>query len=182
MKRCATRPGVSGLAAPQIGLPLQLAVIEDREEYMKDLSGRSISSSGNAKPVHLSRVIVNPGSYPRSPKPEVEFFEGCLESCQVSWPWYPGRAACGWNAWITTGSRPQVIQASGWYARILQHEIDHLRGTLYIDRMRSTTFPSLAVQTLIVIGRACRIPEIKRLLLRLPQSDLQPLTRRRSAC
>ena len=27
-----------------------------------------------------------------------------------------------------------------WYARILQHEIDHLGGTLYIDRMRSRTF------------------------------------------
>jgi len=33
-----------------------------------------------------------------------------------------------------------VIDASGWYARILQHEIDHLGGTLYIDRMRSRTF------------------------------------------
>ena len=32
-----------------------------------------------------------------------------------------------------------VIDASGWYARILQHEIDHLNGTLYIDRMRSRT-------------------------------------------
>jgi len=36
-----------------------------------------------------------------------------------------------------------VIEASGWYARILQHEIDHLRGQLYIDRMRSRTFMSL---------------------------------------
>jgi len=32
-----------------------------------------------------------------------------------------------------------VIDASGWYARILQHEIDHLGGTLYIDRMRTRT-------------------------------------------
>jgi peptide deformylase len=30
--------------------------------------------------------------------------------------------------------------ASGWYARILQHEIDHLNGTLYIDRMDTRTF------------------------------------------
>ena len=34
------------------------------------------------------------------------------------------------------------IDASGWYARILQHEIDHLQGTLYIDRMHSRTFTS----------------------------------------
>jgi len=35
------------------------------------------------------------------------------------------------------------IEAEGWYARILQHEIDHLKGTLYIDRMWSRSFCSL---------------------------------------
>ena len=35
-----------------------------------------------------------------------------------------------------------TIQAAGWYARILQHEIDHLNGTLYIDRMKTRTFSS----------------------------------------
>ena len=35
------------------------------------------------------------------------------------------------------------VDATGWYARILQHEIDHLLGTLYIDRMQSRTFTSL---------------------------------------
>jgi peptide deformylase len=35
------------------------------------------------------------------------------------------------------------IEAEGWYARILQHEIDHLRGALYIDRMWSRSFSSL---------------------------------------
>ena len=32
---------------------------------------------------------------------------------------------------------PITIDATGWYARILQHEIDHLNGILYIDRMRT---------------------------------------------
>jgi peptide deformylase len=36
-----------------------------------------------------------------------------------------------------------MIHASGWYARILQHEIDHLNGTIYIDRMQSRTFASV---------------------------------------
>ena len=35
------------------------------------------------------------------------------------------------------------IEAEGWYARILQHEIDHLNGTLYIDRMWSRSFCSI---------------------------------------
>lgn len=34
-------------------------------------------------------------------------------------------------------------EAQGWHARILQHEIDHLNGTLYIDRMWSRSFSSL---------------------------------------
>jgi peptide deformylase len=33
-----------------------------------------------------------------------------------------------------------TINAHGWYARILQHEIDHLNGTLYIDRMKTRTY------------------------------------------
>ena len=39
--------------------------------------------------------------------------------------------------------QPKVIEASGWYARILQHEIDHLHGTLYIDRMHTRSFMSV---------------------------------------
>lgn len=39
-------------------------------------------------------------------------------------------------------AEPVSIESRGWQARILQHEIDHLRGTLYIDRMLSRTFSS----------------------------------------
>ena len=35
--------------------------------------------------------------------------------------------------------QPQVIEASGWHARILQHEIDHLHGTVFVDRMYPRT-------------------------------------------
>jgi peptide deformylase len=35
------------------------------------------------------------------------------------------------------------VEAAGWYARILQHEIDHLAGLLYVDRMRSCTLTTL---------------------------------------
>jgi peptide deformylase len=39
-----------------------------------------------------------------------------------------------------------VIDARGWYARILQHEIDHLLGTLYIDRMHTGSFTTVENQ------------------------------------
>ena len=36
-----------------------------------------------------------------------------------------------------------TAEATGWHARIVQHEFDHLQGTLYIDRMVSRSFTSL---------------------------------------
>jgi peptide deformylase len=38
---------------------------------------------------------------------------------------------------------PKTIEASGWYARILQHEIDHLQGNLYVDLMSARSFSSI---------------------------------------
>jgi peptide deformylase len=38
---------------------------------------------------------------------------------------------------------PKTIEASGWYARILQHEIDHLHGILYVDRMYPRTLTTV---------------------------------------
>ena len=67
----------------------------------------------------------------------MEFYEGCLsvEGFQAIVP----RARAVRVHALDHRGEPVVIDASGWYARILQHEIDHLRGTLYIDRMRSRT-------------------------------------------
>ena len=130
-------PGV-GLAAPQVGVPLQLAVIEDREENMKDLS-REVLAERERKPVAF-HVIINPVLTLESPA-EIEFFEGCLS--------LPGLVALVPRArkvkveCLDEHGQPRVIRASGWYARILQHEIDHLNGTLYIDRMQARSFSSL---------------------------------------
>jgi peptide deformylase len=130
-------PGV-GLAAPQIGLGLQLAVIEDRPEYVASLSARQIDERGR-RPVPF-HIIINPVLY-REAETEVDFFEGCLS--------LPGFSALVPRATqvrvecLDQHGMPQVIRASGWYARILQHEIDHLNGTLYLDRMHTRTFTSL---------------------------------------
>jgi peptide deformylase len=122
-------PGV-GLAAPQVGLRLQLAVIEDKPEYIKAVpSDRVKDMRRQAVPFH---VIVNPKITLDDGAP-VEFFEGCL-------------SLTGLMALVPRASRVRVdcldhngdakhIDAAGWHARILQHEIDHLQGGLYIDRM-----------------------------------------------
>jgi len=122
-------PGV-GLAAPQIGLDLQLAVIEDKPEYMKDIHRETLAER-ERRPVPF-QVIINPTLTLESDL-DADFFEGCL-------------SVAGLTALIKRASRvrvdcldhkghPRTILASGWHARILQHETDHLHGTLYVDRM-----------------------------------------------
>lgn len=130
-------PGV-GLAAPQIGLPLQLAVIEDSEENLKPLPPEDLAERERMPvPFH---VIINPKITAASDR-TVEFFEGCLSLAGFS-AMVPRTHSVAVECLDELGQE-RTINASGWYARILQHEIDHLNGGLYIDRMRSRTFSSL---------------------------------------
>jgi peptide deformylase len=130
-------PGV-GLAAPQVGLPLQLAVIEDREELLRALPAEELAEK-ERQPVPF-HVIINPKITLLGEK-TIEFQEGCL-SLSGFGALVPRARKVRVEYWNERGER-QTVEASGWYARILQHEIDHLHGTLYIDRMRSRTFASL---------------------------------------
>ena len=130
-------PGV-GLAAPQVGLPLQLAVIEDRSEYSKDIAAdRLAERQRQAVPF---QVLINPRIVEQSEE-QVEFFEGCLSVAGFT-ATVPRlrevRVEC-----LNERAEPIVIEAKGWYARILQHEIDHLHGKLYLDRMDPRTFSTL---------------------------------------
>jgi peptide deformylase len=129
-------PGV-GLAAPQIGHSIQLAVIEDRAEYHARLSKQEMEERGR-RPVPF-HAIVNPKLL-LEPGDPVEFFEGCLSLSGFTA--IVPRAARVTVECLDETAQPRVIEAEGWYARILQHEVDHLAGTLYIDRMRTRSFAS----------------------------------------
>ena len=130
-------PGV-GLAAPQVGLALQLAVIEDREEYHKDVS-EALLQERERSPVPF-HVIINPVLEEVGGE-KAEFFEGCLSLSGFS-ALVP-RARAVRVTCLDERGEPKVIDASGWYARILQHEVDHLNGALYIDRMRTRSFTTM---------------------------------------
>lgn len=129
-------PGV-GLAAPQIGVGLQIAVIEDLADYLAEIPAEELELRGR-RPVPY-HVIVNPvitlGEQKRT------FFEGCLSLEGFSGV-VERALSVKVECWDEHGE-PKVIEAEGWYARILQHEIDHLFGTLYIDRMNTRTFTSV---------------------------------------
>ncbi len=130
-------PGV-GLAAPQVGLPIQLAVVEDRAEYLKGIAPELLAERERQAVPFL--VLINPDIVEYSEE-TTEFFEGCL-------------SVAGFSALVKRSRRVRVeyldeqgqarqLEASGWFARILQHEIDHLNGRLYIDRMETRSFTSL---------------------------------------
>jgi peptide deformylase len=148
-------PGV-GLAAPQIGLPLQLAVIEDKPEYLKDAPSEFLRERERTPvPFH---VIVNPQL--TVDEENVSFYEGCLSV--AGFTAVVPRARSVRVECLDHHGEPKVIKASGWYARILQHEIDHLNGTVYIDRMHPRTFSTL--DQFNAFWKDKSMAEVKRLL------------------
>ncbi|MBT8162885.1 MULTISPECIES: peptide deformylase [Arthrobacter] len=117
-------PGV-GLAAPQLGIPLQLAVLEDRFDV------DPIASEARQRTPLGFFPILNPTYEPTSPS-TASFYEGCL-------------SMRGFQAVVTrhrdvrlSYQRPDGSTAAeeftGWQARIVQHETDHLHGGIYLDR------------------------------------------------
>ncbi|XP_022998920.1 peptide deformylase 1A, chloroplastic [Cucurbita maxima] len=127
-------PGV-GLAATQIGIPLRIIVLEDTKEYISYAPKEEIKAQ-DRRPFDLL-VIINPKLKSKSNKTAL-FFEGCL-------------SVDGFRAVVERHLDVEVVgldrygnhikvDASGWQARILQHECDHLEGTLYVDKMVPRTF------------------------------------------
>jgi peptide deformylase len=128
-----------GLAAQQIGEPLQLTVldvsqVEDRPTTMR-LNGKEIEPA-TAMPLVLINPQIDLGG-------ETEMgTEGCL-----SFPEITGeieRAKLITLRAQTLNGEPIELETSGFLARAIQHEIDHLNGILFIDRMSSAAKTSLS--------------------------------------
>jgi len=154
-------PGV-GLAAPQIGLPLRLIVLEDREEHLAKVS--DADRQLRERIAFETRVFVNPVLRTIGGE-RVTFFEGCLsvEGYIALVERYREVTVTG----LDEHGADQTWQVRGWPARILQHEVDHLNGTLYIDRMRSRSFSTVANATKFYTGKS--IAEVCQLLEIAPE-------------
>lgn len=127
-------PGV-GLAAPQIGVSLQIMVLEDTRELMVQCDQKEVREQ-DRRPFDLL-VLINP-KLKFIGTASARFFEGCL-----SVEGYRASVERHLTVEVTAlGRDGQALsfQASGWQARILQHEFDHLQGVLYVDRMTPRTF------------------------------------------
>lgn len=127
-------PGV-GLAAPQIGVGLSVIVLEDTEHRMSKLTIEQRAERGRT-PFPLL-VVFNPTLRVLSDE-KATFFEGCL-SVQGYMALVDRHLAVEVTGWDAEG-KPLQREMHGWGARILQHEVDHLQGKLYIDRMWSRSF------------------------------------------
>ncbi len=130
-----------GLAAPQIHESLLLAVIE---------------SEGSRGAIPLT-VIVNPTVSFLKGKAEDNFevdWEGCL-----SVPSFRGRVPRQRKLKVESldrNGKPQNFVAEGFFARVVQHEYDHLMGHVYLDRM-----PDLTTLTHLEEWRRYWLPEEK---------------------
>ena len=128
-----TAPGV-GLAAPQIGIPLKVIVIEDIEARQSLLLPEIRRERGRGQ-VNF-HVMINPKLIFLKLQPAY-FFEGCL-SVKGSMRITPRAEEVTVHYLDETGAAKELT-AQGWYARILQHEIDHLNGRLYVDFAHACT-------------------------------------------
>ena len=128
-------PGV-GLAGPQVGLPLALAVVEDHDRGIKGDERERVDF-----PFH---AIIDPVYYPVKEKGKKAFFEGCLS--------VPGFQAVRHRwlevdaVWLDEEGVRHEERLHGWPARIFQHETDHLHGEIYLDKVDTrslTTYENL---------------------------------------
>jgi peptide deformylase len=129
-------PGV-GLAAPQIGVPLRIFVAEDDAPRMAHQSAEARALRGRT-PLPLV-AIVNPRVVSVGDR-EATFYEGCLSV--RGYGALVRRSAEVTVTGVDPDGRPLSVRLQGWPARIMQHEMDHLDGTLYVDRMIARSLAS----------------------------------------
>lgn len=128
-----------GLAAPQVGEALQLTVldvsrIEDRPSTLK-LNGKDVDPTES-----MPLVLINP---------EIELggeteigTEGCLSFPEINGQIERAESTMA-RAQDLEGDKIEIV-ASGLLARAIQHEVDHLNGILFIDRMNSAAKAALS--------------------------------------
>ncbi len=119
-------PGV-GLAAPQVGVSEQVIVVE----YAEDEEQTDDGTKPAKKKLY---VLINPEIVWVSEE-MVEGTEGCLSI--PGWVGDVARHEAVAVKGLNRDGQKIKINAEGWLARIFQHEIDHLNGVLYIDRLVS---------------------------------------------
>ncbi|TQV62690.1 MAG: peptide deformylase [Halothiobacillaceae bacterium] len=120
LETCETGPGAVGIAAPQVGLLKRVCIVD-------------ATKARRPVPNHGRRVLVNP---------EITAWEGFAvgrEGC-LSIPDYTGNVIRAEKIRLKAfdlEGKPLEFEMEGYEARIAQHELDHLDGVLFLDRLVS---------------------------------------------
>ncbi|XP_034943806.1 peptide deformylase, mitochondrial-like [Chelonus insularis] len=124
-----------GLAAPQIGMPIQVIVIETTKEHCEDKL--NVKNAGQPIEIVPLQVFINPKMKILDFK-TTEYPECCASILGFS-AHVPRAKRIKVDALDVFGN-PFTWEGQNWSAKLVQHEIDHLRGILYVDKMDSKTF------------------------------------------
>lgn len=116
-----------GMAAPQIGKSLQIFVSEIRQTIYR----KNITKADSL------RIFINPKITWHSKKNQIGY-EGCGSVAEAQLFGIVKRAESVICEALDKNGKPFTAKASGFLARIIQHEIDHLNGIVFIDRISDT--------------------------------------------
>lgn len=120
-----------GLAANQVGVAKRIAVIDPRTSKRSskiEMDGREVSDINDWLPL----VLVNP-EVTAVDSPAVVMTEGCLSQPGVTGQ--VERPLAIRAKWISRYGTPHEAVFTGMIARVIQHEVDHLNGILFTDRV-----------------------------------------------
>ncbi|KAJ0029481.1 hypothetical protein NQD34_004478 [Periophthalmus magnuspinnatus] len=131
-----------GLSAPQIGVPLRILALEYPQKMLEETP--SVLREARGLSVLPLRVFVNPQMRVLDGR-TVVFQEACesITGFSAAVPRYLSVEISGLNE----KAESVTWQTSHWAARIIQHEMDHLDGILYIDHMDSKSFININWQS-----------------------------------
>eukprot|EP00076_Gallus_gallus_P044478 XP_025010016.1 peptide deformylase, mitochondrial [Gallus gallus] len=133
-----------GLSAPQLGVPLRVFAAALPPERCQQYPA-ALRRAHRIEPFPL-RLLVNPA---------LRVLDGRLVTAPEGCASIRGFSACVPRHWavhvsgVDENGDPVSWEATGWAARIVQHEMDHLDGVLFIDRMDSRTFANTAWSQLL---------------------------------
>lgn len=151
MKEALREENGIGLAAPQVGRNMRLVIVDTRqeEELPEMLRTEGETFLTPLMPVALFNPVLTPVGTDKS-----RFVEGCL-----SIPGVEGEVVRPVHVTLEASlddGTPVKLHCGGLLARCLQHEVDHLDGVLFVDRMSALDRVRIAPQLLNLKSRAKR--------------------------
>ncbi|MBB6017901.1 peptide deformylase [Deinococcus radiopugnans] len=120
-----------GLAAPQVGLPVRMFVAVEYEDDEEENEGQE---SPLRSRVLRDFVMINPVVSVLNKKKDRSYQEGCLSIPGIYEEGVP-RARAVSVKYTDLDGQQRVLEAEDYLARVFQHELDHLDGVLFLDRL-----------------------------------------------